>query len=257
MAIDLNFSGSLGELVLNRPTKLNALNNAAFAELGEALERAERAEIRALLVRGEGAGFCAGRDLSEAEPGKEDAEALIEEVLNPIIKRIASFPVPTFAAVHGACLGAGFGIALACDVVYAAEDAKFGSPFARIGAVLDSGGHSFMVSRIGSHRTLELIYTGRLISGAEAANLGLINASMPRERLLEHTRALAARVAAGPTAAFMESKRIVRRIDEEALGLFAVLKCEARAQGAAGRTADYKEGISAFQQKREPKFTGR
>ncbi|HYK64518.1 MAG TPA: enoyl-CoA hydratase-related protein, partial [Patescibacteria group bacterium] len=96
-----------------------------------------------------------------------------------------------------------------------------------------------------------------LLSGAEAAQLGLVNRSMPKESLVEETRKIAAQVAQGPTAAFMQSKRLVRRIDEEALGLFAVLRCEAQAQGAAGRSADYKEGISAFQQKRAPKFVGR
>jgi enoyl-CoA hydratase/carnithine racemase len=159
--------------------------------------------------------------------------------------------------VQGACLGAGLGLALGCDVVYVADDAKIGSPFARIGAVLDSGGHSFFVSRLGAHRALELIYTGRLLSGTEAAALGLVNQSMPRDVLLTHARKIAGQVAQGPTAAFMQSKRMVRRIDEEALGLFAVLKCEAQAQGAAGRTADYKEGITAFQQKRAPKFQGK
>jgi 2-(1,2-epoxy-1,2-dihydrophenyl)acetyl-CoA isomerase len=257
MSVDLTITDSLAEIVLNRPDKLNAVNEAMAAEFGAVLDRVEREGARAVLLRGEGAGFCAGRDLADADPGNEDAEAILENIFNPVIKRVASFPAPTFAAVHGACLGVGLGMALACDVVYIADDAKIGSPFARIGAVLDSGGHSFFASRIGSHRALELIYTGRLLSGGEAAAWGLVNQSMPRDKLLEHARTVAALVAKGPTAAFMESKRLMRRIDEEALGLFAVLRCEAQAQGAAGKTADYKEGIGAFQQKRSPKFTGR
>ncbi|MGO9453559.1 MAG: enoyl-CoA hydratase/isomerase family protein [Candidatus Binataceae bacterium] len=257
MAVDLTITDSFAEVVLNRPDKLNAVNEAMAAEFGATLDRAERQGVRALLLRGEGAGFCAGRDLADADPGNEDAEKILESIFNPIIRQIAAFPAPTFAAVHGACLGVGLGMALACDVVYIADDAKIGSPFARIGAVLDSGGHSFFASRIGSHRALELIYTGRLLSGAEAAALGLVNQSMPRDKLVEHARAVASQVAKGPTAAFMESKRLLRRINEEALGLVAVLRCEAQAQGAAGKTADYKEGISAFQQKRPPKFTGR
>ncbi|HUY26838.1 MAG TPA: enoyl-CoA hydratase-related protein [Candidatus Binataceae bacterium] len=257
MPVELKIAGAMAEIVLNRPDKLNAVNDAMAAELGEVFERAERAGVRAMLLSGAGAGFCAGRDLADADPGVEDAEAILEGVFNPLIKRLTLFPAPTFAAVHGACLGVGLGLALACDVVYAADDAKIGSPFARIGAVLDSGGHSFLVARLGSHRALELIYTGRLLSGAEAAALGLVNASMPKDKVLEHARAVASQVASGPTAAFAESKRLIRRIDEEGLGLLAVLKCEARAQGAAGRTADYKEGISAFQQKRTPKFVGR
>lgn len=257
MSVDLSVEGGLAEIVLNRPEKMNALNEAMTAELNGALERATSQAVRALMIRGEGPAFSAGRDLADAHPGDEDAEAIIEANVNPLIKRIVAFPAPTFAAVHGACLGIGLGIALGCDVVYIADDAKIGSPFARIGAVLDSGGHSFFVSRLGAHRALELIYTGRLLSGAEAAQLGLVNRSMPKESLVAETRKIAAQVAQGPTAAFMQSKRMVRRIDEEAMGLFAVLRCEAQAQGAAGRSADYKEGISAFQQKRAPKFVGR
>ncbi len=257
MTVDLTITDSLAEIVLNRPDKLNAVNEAMASELTDVLDRAEREMVRAVLLRGEGAGFCAGRDLADADPGNEDAEAILEETVNPIIKRIATFPAPTFAAVHGACLGVGLGMALACDVVYIADDAKIGSPFARIGAVLDSGAHSFFASRIGTHRALELVYTGRFLSGVEAANWGLVNQSVAKEKLLEHARAVALQVAKGPTTAFMESKRLMRRIDEEALGLFAVLRCEAQAQGVAGKTADYKEGITAFQQKRQPKFVGR
>lgn len=257
MAINLSIENGVAEVVLNRPDKMNALNETMVNELSAALDQAEKAQVRALLIRGEGPGFCAGRDLADADPGNEDAEAILQGIFNPPIRRIAEFPAPTFAAVHGACLGVGLGVALACDVVYVSEDLKIGSPFARIGAVLDSGGHSFFVARIGSHRALELIYTGRLLSGPEAVGWGLVNQCVPKAELLEKVRALAATVAKGPTAALMESKRIVRMIDEEGLGLSDVLNLEARAQGAAGRTADYKEGISAFQHKRQPKFVGR
>jgi 2-(1,2-epoxy-1,2-dihydrophenyl)acetyl-CoA isomerase len=257
MSVDLSVENGLAEIVLNRPDKMNALNDAMVAELNGALEHAATQGARALMIRGEGPAFSAGRDLAAAHPGDEDAEAIIESTFNPLIKRIVAFPAPTFAAVHGACLGVGLGLALGCDVAYVADDAKIGSPFARIGAVLDSGGHSFFVARLGTHRALELIYTGRLLSGIEAAQIGLVNRSMPKDTLVAETRKVAAQVALGPTAAFMQSKHLVRRIDEEAMGLFAVLKCEAQAQGAAGKTADYKEGITAFQQKRAPKFQGK
>lgn len=257
MAIDLSIQSAVAEIVLNRPDKLNALNDAMVRELNSALDAAEEARVRALFIHGLGPAFCAGRDLADADPGHEDAEAIVRDTFNPVIKRLADFPAPTFAAVHGACLGAGLGIALACDVVYVSEDVKIGSPFARIGAVLDSGGHSFFVRRLGSHRALELIYTGRLLSGVEAAQWGLVNQCVPKTELIEKVRQLAASAAKGPTAAFMQSKRIVRMIDEEAAGLTEVLNQEARAQGEAGRTADYKEGISAFQQKRPAKFVGK
>src|ERR1700688_4076861 len=234
MSVDLSVEGGLAEIVLNRPDKMNALNDAMVAELNSCLDRAASQTVRALLIRGEGPAFSAGRDLADADPGNEDAEAIIENTFNPLIKRIAAFSAPTFAAVHGACLGVGLGIALACDVVYIADDAKIGSPFARIGAVLDSGGHSFFVARLGTHRALELIYTGRLLSGVEASQLGLVNRSIPKDSLVAETRKVAALVAQGPTAAFMQSQRLVRSIDEEAMGLFAVLKSEGHAQGGAG-----------------------
>ena len=256
MKVELSIRDDVGELVLNRPDKINALDEAMAAELSARLREAARAAVRALILRGEGPGFCAGRDLGTADPGNEDAEAILEHVFNPVVREIADFPAPTFAAVHGACLGVGLGLALACDVVYVSDDLRIGSPFVRIGAALDSGGHYFFVSRIGPHRALELIYTGHLLSGAEAAAWGLVNQCVPRAELLDKVRALAQGVAKGPTTALLESKRIVRMLAEEPLGLTEILRREAKAQGAASRTSDYREGITAFQQKRPPKFIG-
>ena len=256
MTVELLVKDRVGEIVLDRPDKLNALDPAMTSALEERLDEAEAAGVRALLVRGEGRGFCAGRDLAAADPVNEDATAILETIFNPLVRRIADFPAPTFAAVHGACLGVGLGIALACDVVYMADDARIGSPFARTGGVLDSGGHFFLADRIGSHRALELVYTGRLISGREAAAWGLVNRSVGRSSLLDVTREAATRVAAGPTVALLESKRLIRRLDDEGLGLADVLAAEAVAQGAASRTHDYQEGFRAFIQKRPPAFTG-
>jgi enoyl-CoA hydratase/carnithine racemase len=211
--------------------------------------------VRALILRGEGRGFCAGRDLADAEPGAEDAEAILAEI-NPLFSRVAGFPAPTFAGVHGPALGVGLGLALACDVVWVAEDAKIGSPFARIGAVLDSGGHHHFVHRVGPHRALELIYTGRLLSGLEAAGWGLVNAAVPGDQLVATVRAMAVSVAQGPTTAFLLSKQLVGRIQQQGLTFEEVLAAEANLQGEASRTRDYAEGIGAFQEKRTPKFTG-
>jgi len=159
--------------------------------------------------------------------------------------------------VHGACLGTGLGLALACDVMYAADDARIGSPFARIGAVLDSGAHAALVSRIGPHRTLELVYTGRLLSGREAAEWGLVNRSVAGADLVRRTREMARTIARGPTAAFLESKRLVGLIADSSPSPLELLAAEAAAQGRASRTHDYQDGITAFLEKRKPTFTGR
>jgi len=254
--VRLEVDGAYAELVLDRPDKMNAINEAMVADLHATLDRVAAAGTRALVVRGEGRGFCAGRDLADADPANEDGEAILNDSLNPVVERLAELAVPTFAAVHGPALGTGLGLALACDVVYVADDARIGSPFARIGAVLDSGAHDFLTRRIGAHRTLELVYTGRLLSGREAAEWGVVNRSVGRTDLLPRVRQMARAVASGPTLAFVASKRIVRRITDEGLGFADVLRAEAAAQGAASRTHDYQDGIAAFQEKRAPRFTG-
>lgn len=257
MGVRLVMDGAVAELVLDRPDKLNALDEAMLAELGARLDEAESAGARAVVLRGEGRGFSAGRDLAAMDVEAEDPEVWLTEHVSGLLLRLADLPVPTFAAVHGPCLGIGLGLALACDVVIVAEDAKIGSPFASIGAVLDSGGHWYLVERLGTQRALDLIYTARLMSGAEAASAGLVTSAVPGDELLERVSGTARAVAAGPTRAFALSKAIVRRIAAERLGLHDVLGLEAAAQGAASRTADYREGMAAFAEKRPPHFEGR
>ena len=256
-AIQVEHRGPVAELVLDRPDVINALDDAMVVDMHKALDEVEQARSRAVVVRGAGRGFSAGRDLSTAEPLTEDAEAILRDVFNPLIARIAGLPIPTLAAVHGACLGVGFGIAMACDVVVCATRTRIGSPFANIGAVLDSGGHFALVHRVGPHRALELIYTGRLLDGPEAAAMGLVNVCVADDELLDHVRAMADRVAAGPTATFARSKELVRRIVDEGLSLEQVLAAEAAAQGGAAGTPDYVEGMTAFLEKRPPTFEGR
>jgi enoyl-CoA hydratase/carnithine racemase len=252
----LERGGDVAELVLNRPERRNALDDPAVAAFAAALDELEKNPPRALLLRGEGKGFCAGRDLSDAEPLTEDGEAILRDSLNPVVTRLARLRCPTVAAVQGAALGFGLGLALACDLLLVGEGAKVGSPFATIGAVLDSGTHLSLCSRIGPARTLELVYTGRFLSGAEAVEWGIANAVHPDDELLGAARTLVATTATGPTAAFLLSKDLVARIAGGGLSLDDVLAAEAAAQGAAARTHDYGEGITAFQEKRKPTFTG-
>ena len=255
--IDLTITDDIAEVVLDAPERRNALDASALQELSDAYAAAERAGVRALVVRGEGRAFCAGRDISQVDPRTDDAIGFLRGSLEPLLQRMAAFPAPTFAVAHGACLGIGLGLLIATDVVYVAESAKVGSPFAALGATLDSGGHALFYERLGAHRTLDLIYSGRLMSGAEAVALGLFSQSFPDDEVLAATRAAAAHAAAGPTLAYLASKEIIRGLRDERMGLWQAVDAENIAQAALAQTPDFREGFAAFQQKRAPAFTGR
>lgn len=259
--IELSIRDSVAHVVLNAPQKMNALDEAALAELSDAYDQAaakvETGEVRALLLRGEGRGFCAGRDISGVNPADDDVMGYLDGKVQPLLQKMSAFPAPTFAAVQGACLGVGLGLAVATDVVYVAENAKIGSPFANLGATLDSGGHWLLTERLGAHRTLDMIYTAELISGAEAVRSGLFSRAFAAEELLEKTGQIVERVAAGATQAFVASKELVAQIRDQRVGLWQSMSAENRAQADLCDTSDYAEGFKAFQEKRAPQFTGR
>src|SRR5690625_2514196 len=186
--ITLDITDNIAEVTLNAPEKMNALDEQAVAELGQAYTDAAEAGVRALLLRGEGRGFSAGRDISNVDPADDDAYDYLGKIVTPVLRQMAEFPAPTFAAVQGACLGVGLGLAIATDVVYVAEDAKIGSPFANLDASLDSGVHALLTDRLGAHRTLDLIYTADLMSGKEAVEQDLFSRSVPKDEVLEFTR---------------------------------------------------------------------
>ncbi|UVJ38748.1 enoyl-CoA hydratase/isomerase family protein [Arthrobacter sp. CJ23] len=258
--IELTIAGGIAEIVLNAPEKLNSLDEAALAELetayDDAAAAAGRGEVRALLLRGEGRAFCAGRDIAGVTPETDDAQAYLGGLVEPLLKKMAAFPAPTFAAAQGACLGVGLGLLLATDVVYVTENAKFGSPFAKLGATLDSGGHWYFAERLGMHRTLDLIYTAELMSGTEAVAQGMFSRAMPADSLLSETRAIVERVAVGATGAFNASKELVAHIRDQRLGLWASMAEENTEQARLCKTEDYAEGFRAFQEKRAPVFKG-
>ncbi|MBL0887928.1 enoyl-CoA hydratase/isomerase family protein [Myceligenerans indicum] len=254
--IRMSVDDGVAEVVLDAPGRLNALDASGLGELADALAEAEAEGARALLLRGEGKAFCAGRDIAGVDPATDDVLGFLEGRVEPVLRRIAGFPAPTFAVGHGACLGVGLGLLIATDVVYLSDDAKVGSPFGRLGAVLDSGGHSLFVERLGAHRALDLIYTGDLLTGAEAVRAGLFSRSFPAHEVLGATRAAARRAASGPTRAFAVSKEIVAGIRDRRLGLWAAIGRENQGQAALRDTADYIEGFAAFQEKRRPEFRG-
>ncbi len=253
----LDLDGDLALVTLDRPDKLNALDESAIAELDRCYRDAEAAGVRALVLRAEGRAFCAGRDISGVDPADDDVIGYLGGLVQPLLERMSAFPAPTFAAVQGAALGVGLGLLIATDVVYVADTARIGSPFANLGATLDSGGHALFVERLGAHKTLDLIYTGRLMSGEEAVQSGLFSQVLPAAEVEEATVAAARTAASGATLAFRSSKQLVAHLRDERLGLWQSIAQENRAQADLCDTADYREGFAAFQAKRAPQFTGR
>lgn len=247
----------VAEIVLNNPKAMNALAEEDLLELKEAYDEASKAHVRALLLRGEGRGFSAGRNIKGIDPAQDDAYEYLAAKVTPVLQAMEQFPAPTFAAVHGACLGVGLGLAIASDIVYVADDAKIGSPFANLGATLDSGGHHLFTSRLGAHRAMDLIVTGELMSGSESVQLGLFSRAVPAERLLDFTRERVTRAARGATQAFLASRRLVHRVRDTEVGLWDSVSEENIAQGELCSSSDYAEGFAAFNEKRQPEFTGR
>jgi enoyl-CoA hydratase/carnithine racemase len=254
MVVDFSVVDGVAEIALNDPAKLNALDEQALEDLAAAFDKAEAASARAVILRGEGRAFCAGRDISNVTPATDDAFAYLDGVVTPLLRRISEFPAPTFGIATGACLGVGLGLLNACDVVYVADTAKIGSPFANLGATLDSGGHALFYERLGAHRTLDLIFTAELMTGAEAVLLGLFSRALPEAEVVDFTRERARRVAQGATGAFLASKKLVRQLRDQRVGLWDSISAENAVQGELCSTADYAEGFAAFQEKRRPVF---
>lgn len=251
--ISLAVADAVATLTLGLARPKNAFRTEDARLLADRLDEALAAGARCVVLRGAGDTFCAGWDITSIRPGQDDPVALIEDVVAPLLRRLRALPVPTLSVVRGAALGFGFGLALSCDLCVADEAALFGSPFRAIGMVPDSGTHYFLRERLGTALAAELVYTGRLLPGAEAAQLRLINRALPAAALDEAAAKLAASIASGPTAALRLSKEILL-----AGGDFdAVLAHEARQLRAVFTTADLREGIAAFQQRRKPAFTGR
>ncbi|MEJ5997888.1 enoyl-CoA hydratase/isomerase family protein [Corynebacterium sp. H130] len=255
--LSLDIKDGVAEVTLNNPKAMNALAEQDLADLAGAYTEAANAGVRALVLRGEGRGFCAGRNIAGVNPKDDDAYDYLANKVTPVLRQMAEFPAPTFAAVQGACLGVGLGLAIATDIVYVAEDAKIGSPFANLGATLDSGGHALFVERLGAHRAMDLIVTGELMTGVDAVNAGLFSRAVPAEDLLEFTRSKATKAAQGATLAFMKSRALVHQIRDERIGLWSSLEAENVAQGELCSSDDYFEGFAAFQEKRRPEFKGK
>jgi 2-(1,2-epoxy-1,2-dihydrophenyl)acetyl-CoA isomerase len=258
--IQFEMHGSICLLTLNRPDRLNALTVEVAHEFSAAVREALEKGARVIVLTGAGRAFCAGGDLREMQEiaSREGrVEAFFDEplrILNESILLIRRTPVPFIAAVNGVASGGGCNLALACDVIIAAESAKFNQAFIKIGLVPDCGG-TFMLPRlVGLKRAAEMMFTGDLITAQRAAEMGMINSVAADGELMSQVMAMAEKLAHAPTAAIGQIKQL---LEASALNDYgSQLDLERRAQIQAGQTTDFTEGVSAFLEKRPPRFVG-
>lgn len=245
-------------ITLNRPQVANAINTQLGNELYDAFKRVESEnDARAVVLTGAGRAFCAGQDLSEqdAMTGGAHLANAVRERYNLLIAKMQTLPVPIIAAVNGAAAGAGFGLALACDLRFASRDAKFTMAFSKIGLAPDSGTSYFLPRLVGVGKALEWTWTAEIISAAAAHEAGAVNRLCDADALLDEAVQFAQQLAAGPTRALALAKETIYQ--NFSASLPEALEREAVCQNQAGQTQDFIEGVTAFLQKRKPDYKGR
>jgi 2-(1,2-epoxy-1,2-dihydrophenyl)acetyl-CoA isomerase len=253
-------SGAVGRLTLNRPETLNAWTAEFGRELKQVIDgEAADESVRAMLITGAGRGFSSGADLKAgfhpAEDGMPDIRSELHDVYHPAIAGVRNLPKPVVAAVNGPAVGIGCSLALACDLVMAAESAFFGLAFVNIGLMPDGGSTAFVPPAIGKARAFQMALLGERVPASQALEWGLVNWVHPDDRLIPEAEALALRLAVGPTRSYASSKRALNRFIYGDLD--AQLDLEAELQHALGRTTDFIEGTAAFVERRDPAFTGK
>ncbi|HYG54869.1 MAG TPA: 2-(1,2-epoxy-1,2-dihydrophenyl)acetyl-CoA isomerase PaaG [Burkholderiales bacterium] len=256
----ISLDGGVLCITLNRPEKLNALNPEMHKLLRGALERAaDEADARCILLTGAGRAFCTGQDLSERKvaPGAApiDLSLSLGSNYNPLVRRMRALPKPIVCAVNGVAAGAGANIALACDLVLAARSAAFVQAFCRLGLVPDSGGTYFLPRLVGAARAMGLALLGDQLSAEDAERWGLIWKAVEDEKLAETALSLARTLAGGPTKGYGLIKKAL--LASPGNSLDAQLDLERDLQREAGFSADYREGVAAFLEKRPPRYTGK
>jgi len=263
-AIQFRVENNVAWLVMNRPEMRNALNAEMREEMFRALaEVADNPEIRCLVVTGAGKGFCTGADLSggRAATGSDEpphpgaVRSAMRQNSQRLIRAYWELEKPVVAAVNGVAAGFGVHLALACDLIVAAAEAKFIEVFVRRGIAVDAGGAYLLLRRIGMAKAKELVFFGDDLTAADAERIGLINRCVPGAELEAVTRELAERLAKGPTFALGMSKRLLNRSLE--VDLETSLEDEAFAVSLVTQSEDTKEGMRAFVERRTPVFTGR
>lgn len=252
--------GAVTMVTLNRPEKLNSFNVEQHLALRAALDMCRGDEgCRAILLTGSGRGFCAGQDLSDRDPkmlvDNPDLGMTIETYYNPLVRQIRALEKPVICAVNGVAAGAGANIALACDIVLAARSARFIQAFSRIALVPDSGGTYWLAKLIGEARAKALALTAEPVSAETAAEWGMIWKVVDDAQLMAEAMALAESLAKGPTFTLALTKKAIQAAATNSLD--EQLDLERELQREAGRSNDYKEGVSAFLEKRQAQFSGR
>lgn len=259
--VEYSIENNVGVVAINRPDALNALSAQLCVDLRAAFKQAIAEGARAVVLTGTGRAFCSGGDLREMRSMWEKEgriEAFLEEplkALHDVILLIREAPIPFIAAVNGICAGAGTNFALACDLVFASGDAVFNEAFVRIGLSPDCGGTFFLPRAIGEKLAAELFMTGESVSAERAAQFGLINRVVDAESLMTEALKTAEKLAAGPTGAIGRIKKMLNA--SFANDLRSQLDLEHQCQIESGRSADFKEGVAAFFEKRTPKFSGK
>jgi 2-(1,2-epoxy-1,2-dihydrophenyl)acetyl-CoA isomerase len=253
-AVETSRDGAVLTITLNRPDVLNALNASMHEELAAALKEAADRGVRTVVLTGAGRGFCVGQDLTEFREAAGDIGSRLRSNYHPNILAIRRLEKPVIAALNGAAAGAGLSLACACDIRVAADSASFVPAFINIGLVPDSGGTYFITRLLGYARAFEWMTSGRKLSAAEAHAWGLVSEVVEGDELAERSAEVAARLAAMPTRGVGMTKRLLERAATNALE--EQLELEAQLQTAATQTDDFREGVAAFLEKREPRFTG-
>lgn len=258
--LQVDYRGAICLVTLNRPEKLNALTVDVAHEFQSAVREAVEKRSRAIVLTGAGRAFCAGGDLREMQniASREGRlEAFFDEplrILNEVILLIRQTPLPFIAAVNGVASGGGCNLALACDIVIAAESAQFNQAFIKIGLSPDCGGTFVLPRLVGWKRAAELMFTGDMVTAQNALEMGMINAVTPDAELISRALAMAERLAAAPTAAIAQIKKL---LEASALNDYGgQLELERKAQIESGQTKDFLEGVTAFLEKRPPRFLG-
>ena len=245
-------AAGVATITLNRPTVMNALTSALRRDMRAAVIRAGH-EARVLVITGAGRGFSSGQDLADAGHDM-DLGAVLRLEYEPLLAAITQCPIPTIAAVNGVAAGAGANLALACDVVIAAESAVFIQAFARIALVPDAGGSYWLPRQIGLARAMGAMLFAEKVAARQAADWGMIWEAVADADFAAHIAARARGLAQGPTAAYRGVKTALRSSFDN--DLTAQLTLEARLQGEAGRSDDFCEGVAAFLEKRPARFSG-